>query len=954
MAAVVSVLQRAIMGHAAALLISGEAGVGKTVLVDAACSQVSDVADVIWGSCLPLASLAVPFLPLRSALREWAGSRGIPMPVPDGSDGSATGYGPVEFDAWLDETCLQRPVVLVVDDLHWADQSTLDVLMFLLAGRADRRLGVVATVRTGEVREGHPLRRWRADVRRLPRVDEISLGRLDRAGTADQVAGLLGRPPHQALVDAVFARTRGNAYLTRLIVRNIPPDAVSLPPDLPADLREATAHAWHGLSQPARELTRLVAVAGRPQPAVRLGQVATALGSDGNVVPLLREAVDAGVVVVGADGRYWFAHPLLAEVLEDGLLPEERRTRHAAFARTLERLPTPEQDATVERVVDLADHHHRAGNDREAYRWALRAAEAAQQAGGAAEMLRLLRRALDLWARVPDAGLSRVDLLRRIRAAAEDAGAQEEELAAVEDLLVLVDREAQALVTAELLIRRMHLQLSTGRAFAALDDVRDAVRISARYPDSAEHALAVAELAHAELWHDEPSGPARAQEAVRLARACGSDKALAYALTANVMRRVIAGGGEGLPEAQEAQAAAARVRDFWAFSHAALWTGNCIDGSASREVIECWRRAREEMTSLGAPHTYVAWMSASEASGLLLLGDWRACEERLRVVLGSTPGPMGDVQARLTAALLSCWQGRQTEAHAHLARADELFAEQSSFLAFHFDAVRAELAVAAGDPEHAFSAALAGVSGPPPTFAERLIPLAARAAADQAQAMRDRGEDPARAMERLHDLQSSYPTVVEDAGPGPMYQAQLRAMQAWYDAEIMRGLRDSNAAAAWIHAAAACAEGDLAWDEAYAQWRAAEVLLQDRSARVTAMRALRRAHELAVGLQAVPLRMQVEALAGAARVPLAIPRRSVDESVVTLPTLTPREREVLAYVMAGRTYGEIARELVISEKTVSAHISNLLHKTGTSSRLELAQLVGRLTSAPHDQQRSAL
>jgi len=953
MAAVVGIMQSATMGQAAALLVSGEAGVGKTVLVRAACSQVSDVADVIWASCLPLTSLAVPFLPLRSALREWPGSRGISMPVPEGSDGSATGYGPVEFDAWLDGTCLQRPVVLVMHDLHWADQSTLDVLMFVLAGRAGRRLGVVATVRTGEVREGHPLRRWLADVRRLPRVDEISLGRLDRIATADQVAGLLGRPPHQALVDAVFARTRGNAYLTRLIVRNTPPDAVSLPPDLPADLREATAHAWHGLSQPARELTRLVAVAGRPQPAARLGQVAAALGSDGDVVPLLREAVDAGVLVVGADSRYWFAHPLLAEVLEDGLLPEERRTRHVAFARTLERLPTPEQDATVERVVDLADHHHRAGNDREAYRWALRAAEAAQQAGGAAEMLRLLRRAFDLWARVPHAGLSRVDLLRRIRAAAENAGAQEEELAAVEDLLVLADREAQPLVTAELLIRRMHLRLSTGRAFAALDDVREAVRISARYPDSAEYALAVAELADAELWHDEPSGPARAQEAVRLARACGSDKALAYALTANVMRRVIAGGGEGLPEAQEAQAAAAQARDFWAFSHAALWAGNCLDGPATWEVIECWRRAREEMTSLGAPHTYVAWMSASEASGLLLLGDWRACEERLRVVLGSTPGPMGDVQARLTAALLSCWQGRQTEAHAHLARADELFAEQSSFLAFHFDAVRAELAVAAGDPEQAFSAALAGVTGPPPTFAERLIPLAARAAADQAQAIRDRGEDPARAVERLHDLQSSYPTVVKDAGPGPMYQAQLHAMQAWYDAEIMRGLRDPNAGVAWIQAAQACAEGDLAWDETYAQWRAAEALLPDRSERAAAVTALRRAHERALDLEAVPLRVQVEALAGTARIPLTIAQRSQDEKAATLSGLTPREREVLAYVLAGRTYGEIARELVISEKTVSAHISNLLHKTGTSSRVELAQLVGRL-ARHRDQQGSSL
>jgi predicted ATPase len=137
MAAVVGVLQRAIMGRAAALLISGEAGVGKTVLVRAACSQVSDVADVVWGSCLPLTSLAMPFLPLRSALREWAEDHGIPAPVPGVSDEPATGYWPAEFDAWLDAKCLQRPMVFVVDDLHWADQSTLDLLMSSPGGRTD-------------------------------------------------------------------------------------------------------------------------------------------------------------------------------------------------------------------------------------------------------------------------------------------------------------------------------------------------------------------------------------------------------------------------------------------------------------------------------------------------------------------------------------------------------------------------------------------------------------------------------------------------------------------------------------------------------------------------------------------------------------------------------------------------------------------------------------------------
>jgi predicted ATPase len=130
---------------------------------------------------------------------------------------------PIEFDDWLTGICRRRSVVLVVDDVHWADQSTLDVLMYVLAGRADRRLAVLVTIRSGEVTENHPLRRWLADVRRLPGVSELRLDRLDRPATAEQLAGLLGGPPHESLVDQVYARTDGNAYLTTLLARGLPP-----------------------------------------------------------------------------------------------------------------------------------------------------------------------------------------------------------------------------------------------------------------------------------------------------------------------------------------------------------------------------------------------------------------------------------------------------------------------------------------------------------------------------------------------------------------------------------------------------------------------------------------------------------------------------------------------------------------------------------------------------------
>jgi DNA-binding CsgD family transcriptional regulator len=708
-------------------------------------------------------------------------------------------------------------------------------------------------------------------------------------------------------------------------------------------LQDAATQTWRRLSPQARELTRLLAVAGQPQRANQLETVAAATDVKGEVVHYLREAVDNSVLEVGADGAYWFLHPLLAEALEQRLLPEERAKLHEAFAAALEPADSVDE-VTVETAVALADHHYAADHRRAAYRWALLAADAAGRAGGATEMLRLLRRALDLQPEISDAKVSRLDLLLRIRAIAEQTGETEEELAAVEDLLADVNRMREPLRAAELLACRMRLRRLTAREFAVLDDVREAVRLFASDPASWEHALAMAGLANAEMWQGLPSGPSHAQEAVRLARACGSAKALAYALAAKVMAGVYTDSRSGSRDAEEAQAAAAEARDFRAFMIATSWAGNCMDCPASRAFPERWRRGREELISMGAPHVYIAWLSADEASGLLQLGDWRGCEERLRDVLGSTPGPMADVNARLTAALLACRQGRQTEADAHLTRAEELLSNPAEFLTFEFAAVTAELAVASIDAGRAVTAAMAGLEseGVPPTFSERLLPLATRALADEAQQLRDRGERPAIAVARVDDLRRSYPTVIAEAGPGPVYQAQVRAMQAWYDAELLRARDNPAATAAWQHAARACAEAELPWDEAYACWRAAEALAKDRAARDEAAAALRRAHALAVDLQAAPLRAEIGALARSARISVAAVDESPPADTAAMPGLTAREREVPAHIVAGRTYGEIARELVLSEKTVSAHVSHLLRKTGAANRVELAQLARRL------------
>jgi DNA-binding NarL/FixJ family response regulator len=144
----------------------------------------------------------------------------------------------------------------------------------------------------------------------------------------------------------------------------------------------------------------------------------------------------------------------------------------------------------------------------------------------------------------------------------------------------------------------------------------------------------------------------------------------------------------------------------------------------------------------------------------------------------------------------------------------------------------------------------------------------------------------------------------------------------------------------------ACAAAGLAWDEAYARWRAAEACLPRRSHRADGAAHLRRAHEIATGLAAGPLLEQIQALATSAAIPLQAtsPAPAVDEAAPSLPGLTARENEILRLVAAGHTYREIARTLVISEKTVSAHISSMLRKTSTASRTELAQKYRRLTA----------
>ncbi|KGN41621.1 helix-turn-helix transcriptional regulator [Knoellia aerolata] len=941
--ALTTCLQHAAEGHSRTLVVTGTPGIGKTSLVRQSIAEAADRFLVLSGTCLPLQSLSVPLQPLRSALRE--------SPAPDRGGYLASmevvDQAPRALDAYVDDVCATTPVVLFVDDIHWADQSTLDVLLYLAAGPSNRALALVVAARDDVLPDGHPLHRWLADVQRLPGVDTVHVGPLDRHGTEQQLMSLMGVAPHQSLVDDVFDKGGGVPYCTSLLVRGVPTDARGLPDRPSADLKAAVKRDWHELSESARNVTSLVAAAGGPVTAGLLLAVADDLGV-GEVVPSLEEAVARRVLRLEEPAGYWFHHPLQAEVLDADLGATRSRLWHAAYARQLE--ATVGEEPSLSTAMALSDHHQQAGNEPAAYAWAMRAWQVAGATRASPELRRLLRRAIGLRPGVQQAAESREDLLELLRSTAEDAGAFGDQLEAVDALLAGVDEQAQPLEAGWLHVQRSRLHTLTGAGTPSPAEARTAVELTRSDPSSWQHAFAEAELARTMVWAAEPGADEHARRALTIARDCGSSRALAFALCASAMVALVRGSPvTATRHAREAGRVALEAGDWHGFEHAVTWQVNAARPPVGEAVADALRGARHELTAAGAPHVFVAMTASLEAEQRLLMGDWECSRDLLRISLGSSdPGPFVDIRSRLSAAMLDAFQGRPRQAAMQLERATELLAGPGAHPNVAVATASALVALASGDPANAVRAAVAGARAPgaAPHLCEWLVPLAARALADLAEAGRLPGEGGAEPRD-IDDLVREFPTIVVDLGENLEEQPQLRAMQDWYDAEVARARASADTGDRWWDVAESCEAAVQPWVAVYAWWRAAESLLaQGPTQRRRGIEAWRRAEHLARHLDARSILDEVATLGRIARVPRS-PRTSTSADVaVPLPGLTTREREILAHVVEGSTYSEIAASLVISEKTVSSHVSSLLRKTGTANRVELSRLVTRLSSDP--------
>jgi DNA-binding CsgD family transcriptional regulator/tetratricopeptide (TPR) repeat protein len=779
---------------------------------------------------------------------------------------------------------------------------------------------------------------------------------LHASSTEQQVSLLLGGPADPDLVSAVVQRTAGNPYFTDLLVQGLTAADRSLPADLPAQLTGALLAAWHRLDAPSREVVRLLAVCGRPASVDDLVEVAASRGiGAGAVTGALVEATTNGICVAPGAELCWFRHPLLPEVLTATFVPGEAVPIHAAWAKTLAARAGTGIDG-LQRLGDLAHHYEGAHDPEASLDAALRAADLAKQLRALPEEAVHLRRTARLWPTVHNADTQAVDaeldLLERWAFVSSMVGTGEETLAAWNRAYQLVDEARDPLRASRIVRKIADYEWMTGRRSGEPFDASErAVKLCEPYPDSPEYAAALADLSECHSWTDSFEAAQRyAEQSIQAARRSRSHEALSKAY------RALAYAYIRDERADHDSAEAVR--------HATL-TGDPDEVTAARNTRDAYLEVRGRLAEMieigeaalgecldGGYSNLVAFYAGAVARNLLIVGRNSDADRAIREGLTLARMPHNGAGVRLAAALLAVRRGDLDRARLHLQRAEELIPDLEDRPGLFAPPVVAEYLVANRQPDHALEllARTMAVQVVDPRVIDEMLMWGARSAAEMAEQARDRRDHG-----RITHAERLLDGIVEirHGLQPPPFEALatedliLPAIEAVYAAETARCLARSPTSALWAEATRRCTAAGLRWEQMVAAHQWARALLTEGAPKATIAGPLRSAHDLASEMGASPLRHQIETVAALARISLGEPQLpDTDKVPSAFQSLTKREQEILAHLVAGRTYAEIAAVLFISEKTVSVHVSNLLRKTGTTSRRELAALAGRLGYPP--------
>jgi len=959
------ILARAEQGRPQLVLLAADAGVGKTRLL----AEFADRASrrgvrVLVGGCVELGDIGLAYLPVVDALRGLAddpadaellaevavsapGLRrllpGAAGPAPTAAQ-AGVGLDQLQVLDGVRAVLLSRAersvVVVVLEDLHWADRATCDLVAFLARTLRSGRVLLVASYRSDELHRRHPLRPLLAELVRLSGVERIELAPFSQAELAEYLEAIPGVTLPADRVERIYERSEGNPFFAEQLVA-AGGDAQLL---LPATLADVLLARIQALTEPAQQLLGVAAVAGRQVSHRSLSQV---LGRpEPELEQALREAVGSGVLMADASTQtYAFRHALLQEAVYGDLLSSEQVRLHGAYASLL--AAEPEGAA-----AELA-HHCLASHDLPGGLTAsVRAAEESMAVLAPAETLRHLSSALKLWERVPDAAAvtstDRIDLMLRAAEAAAAAGEEPRAAALAQAAAAAVDATADPARAARAYERRGRYLLHAGQVEEALGAQASAVELVPAQPPTRLRGRVTAAMAQVLIDVGRPA-EARGwcQEALAVARAVGSvdDEADALVTLGRIENYADSAKARSLYAEGRTRAASVGNLEIEARALEELaWLDEELGNLAAAEAVFDEGAELARRTGLGWS-AFGIEMRCGQCLVRYKTGAWDACER----LAAAIPEPVTTQKAaQWAAAALPVEIARGRASVDRRLRQLVALTGTDRYRDVEVAGLEAEHATWQGNLDRGRSAIQRGLAATDTFEAVELPDLIAYVGWMCTKGLTVEAESAERA--RLAGDAAALDDAVA-VGGALLEQARAAAEQAsraglardvdlrgWYakaEAEWTR-LQGHSDPKAWQAAVEAFSYGHV-YAVARCQWRLAEALLGvgDRDQATVAARA---AHQTTVRLGAEPLRGALEALARRGRLDLGIGIPAER----TLAGLTRREVEVLRLLVEGRSNRQIAERLFISGKTASVHVTNILAKLGVHSRLEAAAAARRL------------
>ncbi|WP_425956639.1 ATP-binding protein [Xylanimonas sp. McL0601] len=908
-AVLTAALKDALDGRPRTVLVTGEAGIGKTRLVDELVAGLTPGSVAVRGQCADSGTGPVPFAALAGLLDGVVDTVGVegtlelagpgaevlgvlsPMLGAPGARGAEDGLVPEVVARMLTGLAADGLVVVVLEDLHWSDDSTRALLARLARTAGGPRLLVLATVRSDDVGRQHPLRPVLAELERARVAERVVVERLDGTQVRTLAHALRDDVAAGPALEDLVGRSEGVPFFVEELVG-------FLGTELPDSLRDLLLLRYVRLGPQAQELCRAVAAAGHTAPHTLL---VSALGEQAlaDAEAAAREAIDALVLVVDDDG-YAFRHALMREAVDAELLPGERRRLHTAYAQALEA-----ERPTITTLAEVADHWFRARVlDR-----ALAAAVAGHQAardGATSTAVALGKRALELWESVPDpegvVGVTHHELLVQVAGTLRNATQLDRAFALCRQALVeWPPDDPSGLARA--------LGEAARTASQAASDDGPALLERALAVAPADDLATRADLLGAQARSEMLAGRSQdavsaASAALELALAAGDD--LAASVAANIRGTARHNLGDHRGGESDLERARDLAGDDWGTlnryytnaSDKAIMTGDYARG---KELAGAGARVAAQV---GAGWASRAMLEGNVAEAWLGLGEWSTAagwyEQAVPAVAPSTFA----VYLQMNWAWLMLWQGRTEQAQATGAARRALWlrhGHNEEQIATKATTTLAELALERGDIADALSlvALAVGPDAPSPSYRLQLLGVAGRVLA----AAREAGYDV--------DV-VRYRAAFAGTEDWPLYPV----WSALFAAELGEG--------PWQAVVDAHGPAHL---RPYALWRDGERLVDagDRAgARERLEAAVAEADRIGSGL-----------VAGRARALLARAGLAPGGTAASRQ-LTAREAQVLALVAEGLTNGQIADQLFISVKTASVHVSAILRKLGVASRTEAA------------------